>query len=748
MNKSPDVKNKNTSFLIAFCLVIFGFATTIYFISRNRIIEAQNRVEESTLNIAESYRNQFVKSKETIEIVNNLINDQVASLSQSFVRNDNIQDSTYLTEMALEFQFDEISLYTPEGELVFSNIEENTGWVATAGHPVHSFLASDESNRVDEIRKDTLSGEYKKFGYARSDDGFVVQVALNVDRIEHFYDYFTIQTMVDEIMTFQQVLAVFYTDMDESVTASQRTELDASALTLEVSPKENVTEAWSDQQALVERAVIQVNTPIYHNGIKQGTLSIVWPQSILTDMTQRIILNGLSIFLLIAAALSALFMYAFRKNQSTIHLAFFDELTGLPNGAYLKTRLNTFSTSNDLSKQAVFFIKCRSFKALNMTYGFEYTEKVIKSVSAYLSTRTDDKGTLFRYNSDTFALVVEDFIDKSYLETIAKDLIDMFEEPFSTGPDDHYINIKITIVSLNANNNNADRIIKHGLLGLVSQADKPDNQLTYYESKMNETILREDLIEKTLRKVIKNKQREAFHLEYQPKMVLFTNKLMGFEALARLNVNKLGKVSPVEFIKVAEKRMLIYDLGLVIIREACECLNRMHQRGYTHLTIAVNISILQLLREDFIGDVKQIIDSLGISAAHLEFEITETELDDDIGLINAKLADIKKLGITLSLDDFGTGFSSFSRLGNLNIDGIKIDKLFIDRIDTHAEDELITSDIISMSHKLGLFVVAEGIETDKQMHYLKKYKCDYIQGYLYSKPLVKDQMLTFIKENI
>ena len=190
--------------------------------------------------------------------------------------------------------------------------------------------------------------------------------------------------------------------------------------------------------------------------------------------------------------------------------------------------------------------------------------------------------------------------------------------------------------------------------------------------------------------------------------------------------------------------MLIYDLGKQILRKACEFLKKIHDMGYEEVKVSVNISVIQLLRDEFVRDIIRIIESSGIENTSLVLEITESIIMENFDLINQKLKEIRKTGILISLDDFGTGFSSLSRLRELNIDYVKIDKYFIDNITEDKDETLITADIISMSHKFGLTVVAEGVEEEGQVKYLTKNDCDILQGYYISRPLSEDKAIEFM----
>ncbi len=203
-------------------------------------------------------------------------------------------------------------------------------------------------------------------------------------------------------------------------------------------------------------------------------------------------------------------------------------------------------------------------------------------------------------------------------------------------------------------------------------------------------------------------------------------------------------IPPLEFIEIAERNHLIYDLGLLILRDACAFLTELDDAGMKKRTVAVNISVLQLLRKEFTAHVEEVLKEYQIDPEMLEFEITESILSDNFDLINLKLRQIRKKGIKVSMDDFGTGFSSLARLRELSIDAVKLDRHFISRIKENEKPSYISIDIISMAHRVGLKVVAEGVETEEQLDFLKKYQCDYAQGYYISMPLEKDKALEML----
>lgn len=258
---------------------------------------------------------------------------------------------------------------------------------------------------------------------------------------------------------------------------------------------------------------------------------------------------------------------------------------------------------------------------------------------------------------------------------------------------------------------------------------------------MNDAILERMNIEKHLRTALENNE---FSLYYQPQLNVKSGKITGFEALIRWNSPQLGMVSPLKFIHIAEDSQLIIPIGEWVLRSACMFIKGLHMQGYTQYTISVNISILQLIQDNFIDVVHNVLDSIGLSPSYLELEITESMLMESFDAINKKLEKLREKGIRIALDDFGKGYSSLNYLKQLPISTLKIDKTFIDNISNSDNSSTLSGTIVMLGHNMGLSIVAEGVETKEQFEYLSKHKCDIIQGYLFSKPLQEPDAIRLV----
>jgi EAL domain-containing protein (putative c-di-GMP-specific phosphodiesterase class I) len=243
-----------------------------------------------------------------------------------------------------------------------------------------------------------------------------------------------------------------------------------------------------------------------------------------------------------------------------------------------------------------------------------------------------------------------------------------------------------------------------------------------------------------------DKTDKSIYLQFQPIIDTKTNQIHGFEALARMNSKKLGMVSPAEFIPIAEEILLIIPIGKKVLYMAADYLKTLEGLGYHDIKVFVNISAIQLHQEEFYDDILQLVQDTKINTKNLGLEITESVFSNDYDFINNKLNKLIKLGIDISIDDFGTGYSSLARERELNVNCLKIDKSFLDKLLCIDQNQAITGDIISMAHKLGHYVVAEGVEEESQKQYLIEYHCDFIQGYLFSKPLNPEDAIEVLKK--
>lgn len=721
--KKEKLKNLDIRyFLIPFFSLSMVFFFVTYFAVDRWIQEQHRQFEEDARAYADSYTESLLESREAYGIISGLLEEKLMVASQAILMIEENRSNEALTEIAEKFNLDEVHLYNQDGVIVFSKAGKYVGWTATAGHPVHDFMISDYDLLVEkEIRPDSESGIYYRYAYVRSSDGTFVQIGILAENIQRFLGTFELTAWVERIWENSEALQVTFRTLDNEVYTSSRTD-------------------GSQQKS------IEIQVPVFHDEIPLGTLILLWPTEKLNREVRSMTRYGILLYLLLMLVTGSILYYAYRKNKANIRIAYYDQLTGLPNSDYLEEYLTAELTRGDGRRRALMLIQAMNFKTIQMTYGTGYGNRILLEFSEELRKAAGQEAMLFRYSSDKFGLVTGAYESKKQLERYVEGILESLRSRFA-GSQQQFIDTKIGVMEIQKENGTPETILQDATLALSSLAGKQEESFRFYAGEMESEARRSDRIQKSLRDIIAENADPAgrgFQLHYQPQIDCKTGRLIGFEALSRLEVQGIGPVSPPEFIGIAEANFLIYDLGKVILKTACDFLGQLKQMGYGELTVAVNVSGIQLMRDEFPEDLMEILGSSGTDSKSLEIEITESILMENFDYINDKLKILREFGIGISLDDFGTGFSSLSRLQDLSVDSIKLDRTFVAKIEGPEDPEMMSEDIISMAHKNGLKVVAEGVETEGQRSYLEKHQCDTLQGYLFSKPIPREEVSAFL----
>lgn len=423
-----------------------------------------------------------------------------------------------------------------------------------------------------------------------------------------------------------------------------------------------------------------------------------------------------------------------------------DRLTGLYNRDYLISLLENDVKLNSKSKKALIGINLSAVQLLTIKYGFQYTQNLIKKVAEALSQHCTDNRLLFHPRENRFIFYVFNYKDKSELVDFSNVIAQTLESLLVT--DRISGGIGILEIDRNQNEVDVDLILRRLLIASERAVNlfEKDFVVCFYDEALEALVNRERDIVEILSAIAAGDYTDGeIFLNYQPIFDIKTGLICSFEALARLKTEKFGIVSPAEFIPIAEKTKLILPIGEKVIVTAFGFLNKLKERGYDEICVSINISIVQLLKPDFTNRLLELMNEMQISPKNVCIEITESVFASDFEKINRIIGFLRNTGIHIAIDDFGTGYSSLAREKELKVDCMKIDKYFIDNLLDKDLSKVITSDIISMSHKLGHITVAEGVEYDVQLQYLKEHGCDRVQGYLLSKPLHEQDALEFLK---
>ncbi|PHZ83785.1 putative bifunctional diguanylate cyclase/phosphodiesterase [Paremcibacter congregatus] len=430
-------------------------------------------------------------------------------------------------------------------------------------------------------------------------------------------------------------------------------------------------------------------------------------------------------------------------------LNFYDELTGLPNKNYLLKVLNEEHSQSSFSDQvAILLINILQFQRVNESFGYEFGDKILKKIAMKLETCLPQLAFLSRFDADKFSILVRDEDISAVLtdaEALAQFIHHEMKQPILV--DGQHIHLELSIgiaVGLSAQKD-ANLLLQQAHIAMRRQKRTSQNRTLVYQPDLQTRASSRLLLENELRDALKNKE---LSLHYQPIISMQNGSLLGFEALCRWEHKERGQISPIEFIPLAEESGLIVPLGHWALREACTSLKNWIEKypHFSNLIMNVNVSSLQLLQDNFATSVNEILLNAGIKGSQLKLEITETTLIENAELVRDVLLDLKTLDISLAIDDFGTGYSSLSYLNQFPIDTLKIDKSFVNHMNSSEDSYKIIHVISTLAHTLGMTLVAEGIEEEEQMTALQKLGCHTGQGYLFSKPLANDAAEEYIRK--
>ncbi|MCL2053420.1 MAG: EAL domain-containing protein [Oscillospiraceae bacterium] len=422
-----------------------------------------------------------------------------------------------------------------------------------------------------------------------------------------------------------------------------------------------------------------------------------------------------------------------------------DVLTGLSNRLQVYGQLDTLIKRADekQGKLAIMFIDLDNFKWLNETLGHTFGDEVLKAFSKELKACVGSNGLVFRFSGDEFVILTE-LEELSGIEAVTSKLQEAFGRTVKVMNDNIYIKFSGGVAFYPDDGISADLLSRNADIALKRAKESGKGRLAYYRN----TLLRptRSISKAALgQKLHSAMDNNEFYINYQPIITADSGNIYGFEALLRWESPELGVVPTSEFIEVAEETGEIIRMGMWIFENACRFLKEINARYGKDLSISINVSPLQLKRADYVEHIRRVIDIMSINPSNIQLEITESTIVDFASQDPGIIAQLDEMGISLALDDFGTGYSSMNHLKNYPIKYLKIDKEFIDEISSNKKDYDLIDSLIELVHNLGIKTIAEGIETIGQYDFLVKMRCDYIQGFLMSKPLDKDAAFEFVE---
>ncbi|SDP76636.1 sensor domain-containing protein [Desulforhopalus singaporensis] len=434
-----------------------------------------------------------------------------------------------------------------------------------------------------------------------------------------------------------------------------------------------------------------------------------------------------------------------KENKKQLDNLFcYDQLTGLPNKKYFQDRFTRAARRTKLNNSPIslFLLDIDLLKKINNTLGRSVGDQLLKKVAqrlcAHLRFPID---AIARFGGDEFVILVEGVQDMQHVTRIAQRILSIFEESFVIDEHDLHVSGCVGVITGKPENDDIEILLAHAGIATYAAKKKGNNSFQFYCKEMDDEAHEMLVLENDLYNALKNNE---FTLHYQPKISLTSGDVIGAEALARWQHPVKGLIPPKEFIPLAEQTGLIIPLGKWILKKACGYAGRLQKIENLHLKISVNISVAQLREPGFLDLISDALDETGLQPSQLELEITESIAMEDDEEIISTLKKIRNLGVCLAIDDFGTGFSSLTRLKNLPITILKIDRTFVTEVAVNTKDSAIIEAIVLVAQKLGIDVVAEGIETKEQKQVLSPIGCGIGQGFLFSRPLPENDFLDFV----
>ena len=416
------------------------------------------------------------------------------------------------------------------------------------------------------------------------------------------------------------------------------------------------------------------------------------------------------------------------------YLANHDRLTGLPNRGLFHDRLLVALVQAKRNRQpiAVLFIDLDHFKYINDTFGHAIGDELLRAVAQRMQGSLREADTLSRISGDEFTILLQHFDSREEVGLVAGKILSAMKLPFYIGEHELYISASIGISTYPEDGDHPELLLKNSDTAMYHAKSDGRGGMRFFRSSMEGHSIQRLELERHLHHAL---EQEEFLLFYQPQFDLATGRLTGMEALLRWQRPEVGLVSPLDFIPLAEETGLIVPIGEWALRTACTQGSVWAKAGAGPVRIAVNISAQQFGRADFCGVVDNILSDTGFPPDCLELELTESLAMHHAEETVLTLKKLKALGVKISIDDFGTGYSSLSYLKRFPVDSLKIDKSFVDGIADDPNDAAIVIAIIVMAHSLGLGVIAEGVETQEQLDFLKMHHCNEVQGFLLGRPM-------------
>jgi len=425
-------------------------------------------------------------------------------------------------------------------------------------------------------------------------------------------------------------------------------------------------------------------------------------------------------------------------------LAYYDALTGLPNRTLLEDRISRALASARRRKEGVaaLFLDLDRFKIINDTLGHSSGDTLLQEVAARLKVWAREQDTVARVGGDEFVVLLTSVAQASDASVAAQRILEAVTVEFSLKGNPINVTCSVGISMFPENGGDSETLIKNADAAMYCAKQRGPNNIQFFTKDMNDQMVERLALESGLRLAL---DRQELFLVYQPQMDIATGDIVGVEALLRWQHPELGLVPPDRFIRIAENTGLIVPIGEWVLRTACAQARKWQDEGLSEVRVAVNVSAVQFRQDGFRDHIRSVLHETGLAPEYLELELTESLLLSNADVMFSVLRELKEMGLSLAIDDFGTGYSSLSYLRQFPVSKLKIDRSFVKDVAINPDDAAITTAIISLAKGLNLKVIAEGVEDEAQLAFLRERQCDEIQGYYFSRPVSADKVAEMLR---
>ena len=575
--------------------------------------------------------------------------------------------------------------------------------------------------------------------------GVVALVVITINIITHLKRR---SEDLEEIIISSQVFnntldAIFITDRDANILRVNKSFTDLTGYTKEEAVGKNPKILKSDHHDLkfyeklwfeiIERGYIQVEI---WNRDKDGEIFVAI-ESISCIRDDE---NEIKYFIATMHDITA------RKNAEDriTHMAHYDPLTNLPNRVLFQARfIHSIKTADKVkNKVALAFIDIDGFKKVNDTKGHPTGDKLLIEIAKIIKSCIKKSDTVSRLGGDEFTIIFENITEINSILPTCEKILQNLEKEIVIDEQSIFISASIGISIYPDDGLDIHTLIQYADIAMYRAKEDGKNRFNFYEESMTKQANERVSLETAIQSAIKNSE---FCVYYQPKIATQNREVIGMEALVRWISPDKGFIPPDKFISVAEDMHIVDKIDMFVLEQVCKDMSSWDELGFDYVKVSVNLSGYDIKDDNLFENIKDIVNRYEIDSKRIEFEITETYFVNFAKENIQTLQNLKDFGFTLSIDDFGTGYSSLSNLKNLPVDILKIDQSFIRTMIEQKDSKTLVDMIIKLSHTFSLKVIAEGVETKEDYEYLKSQKCDYIQGYLESKPLPKEQFIKYLK---